>query len=581
MQKKRETLLNEFIPGRAMEILREISLFHRAKGSKDFNKAINLIEKDLAETEHLKFKTEEIYGGWQAPESFSVKDGYLRYSNNGEYITDRLDHSPVGAIFLSGSTDGIAEFEVYDAGKGESPEDYNNYKPGQAVLASGQITKVFKQAVIKRDAPCIISSYMRMHNQKISRTPEEMPDAVNYTSFPSNQEKSAVGFTVSWREYNRLKNKIKEGTTKVEAYLKTDQQTDNLEVLTARAGQKNPNKKPILLTAHLCHPKPGANDNASGAALLAELTRVFQRINPDREIYSLWIPEMFGTAALLDQGWFDKDFELAINLDMVGADQSKTGSTMNIFSTPWSVPSFISELMAERLASSEFRWQQNSYAGGTDHFILANPQVGIPAISLTQQPDRYYHTDQDTADKCSTKTLGWAGRAVINLIHDLIEPEQKTISATAGKILNNYYRDLGKVENELTRNYLNYLTSQKLTQLKAYGEIGSAEDWLKSQAENFQLPEYRNDFRKISGPIANSHLDIDDQIKLINRRDKFDNWGVFQDELINFLELGFSQEQAILLATEEFNLSEDIKPEAIKFLKKTISSGLIQDINQT
>ncbi len=101
----------------------------------------------------------------------------------------------------------------------------------------------------------------------------------------------------------------------------------------------------------------------------------------------------------------------------------------------------------------------------------------------------------------------------------------------------------------------------------------------KARLKNFQLPEYRNDFRKISGPIANSHLDIDDQIKLINRRDKFDNWGVFQDELINFLELGFSQEQAILLATEEFNLSEDIKPEAIKFLKKAINSNLIKDIN--
>ena len=579
MQKARKRLLNEFIPARAMEILREISLLHRAKGSKDYSRAVDLIRKDLNDTELLKFKTEEIYGGWQAPESFSVKDGYLRYSNNGEYITARLDHSPVGAIFLSDSTAGIKEFEVYDAGRGESAEDYQKYSSGQAVLASGQITKVFNQAVLKRDAPCIISSYMRMHNQNISRTPEEMPDAVNYTSFPSNQEKSAIGFTISWREYKKLKNNIKEEITKVEACLEADKNTDQLEVLTARAGQNNPNKKPILLTAHLCHPKPGANDNASGAALLAELTRVLQQVNPDREIYSLWIPEMFGTAALLDAGWFDKDFELAINLDMVGADQSKTGSTMNIFSTPWSVPSFISELMAERLSSSEFRWMQNSYAGGTDHFILANPQVGIPAISLTQQPDRYYHTSQDTADKCSPKTLEWIGKAIINVIYDLIEPEQKIVSATAGRILNNYYKDLGQAENELTRNYLNYLNSQKLIKLRTYGEIGPAEDWLKEQTEGFQLPGFRTDFRKISGPIANSHLDIDDMIEFINRQDKFDNWGVFQDELINFLELGFNKDQAILLAREEFNLSEDIKSEAENFLNKAISSDLIKDLN--
>ncbi|MFW6301323.1 MAG: DUF4910 domain-containing protein [Bacillota bacterium] len=578
MQKARKTLLNEFLPVRAMEILREISLFHRAKGSKDYSRAVNLIKKDLAETEILKFKTEEIYGGWQTPESFSVKDGYLRYSSNGEYITARLDHSPIGAIFLSDSTDGIKEFEVYHAGKGEQPEDYDDYTPGQAVLASGQITKVYNQAVIKRDAPCIISSYMRMENEKISRTPEEMPDAVNYTSFPSNQEKSAIGFTISWREYKKLKNRIKEGVTKVEAYLKTGHKTDNLEILTARSGQKNTNKKPILLTAHLCHPKPGANDNASGAALLAEITRVLQKVNPEREIYSLWIPEMFGTAALLDTGWFNKDFELAVNFDMVGADQAQTGSTMNIFSTPWSVPSFLSELMAERLASPDFRWKQNSYAGGTDHFILANPQVGIPAISLTQQPDRYYHTNQDTADKCSIKTLDWVGKSVLNLIYDLIEPEQKVISATAGRILNNYYKDLGQTENELTKKYLNYLTYQKLIKLKEYGEIGPAENWLKDQLGDFQLPEFRADFRKISGPIANSHLDIEDNIELINWRDKFDNWGVFQDELINFLELGFNKNQAILLAGEEFNLPEDIAEYAEQFLNKAISNNLIKDL---
>ena len=578
MKKARKSLLNEFIPARAMEILREISLLHRAKGSNDYSRAVNSIKKGLDNTEILKFKTEEIYGGWQTPESFSVKDGYLRYSNNGEYITAKLDHSPVGAIFLSESTDGKKEFEVYHAGKGEAPEDYNDYTPGQAVLASGQITKVFNQAVIKRDAPCIISSYMRMENEIISRTPEEMPDAVNYTSFPSNQEKSAVGFTISWREYKKLADNINNDVSKVEAYLETDHKTDDLEILTAKSGQKNSSKRPILLTAHLCHPKPGANDNASGSALLAELTRVLQEINPEREIYSLWIPEMFGTAALLDTGWFNKDFELAINFDMVGADQTQTSSTMNIFSTPWSVPSFLSELMAERLASSDFRWKQNSYAGGTDHFILANPQVGIPAISLTQQPDRYYHTNQDTADKCSIKTLDWVGKSVLNLIYDLIEPEQKTISATAGRILNNYYRDLGQSKNELTKKYLNYLTYQKLIKLKEYGETIPAENWLKEQTGNFQLPKFRADFRKISGPIANSHLDIDGMIEFNNWRDKFANWGVFQDELINFLELGFSKDQAILLAKEEFNISEDIKAYAEQFLNKAISNNLIKDL---
>ncbi|MFN2364420.1 MAG: hypothetical protein ABR596_08980, partial [Halarsenatibacteraceae bacterium] len=66
--------------------------------------------------------------------------------------------------------------------------------------------------------------------------------------------------------------------------------------------------------------------------------------------------------------------------------------------------------------------------------------------------------------------------------------------------------------------------------------------------------------------------------ELSNWRDKFASWGVFQDELINFLELGFNKDQAILLAREEFNLSEDIKPYAEQFLNEAISSNLIKDL---
>ena len=67
-------------------------------------------------------------------------------------------------------------------------------------------------------------------------------------------------------------------------------------------------------------------------------------------------------------------------------------------------------------------------------------------------------------------------------------------------------------------------------------------------------------------------------IEFNNWRDKFANWGVFQDELINFLELGFSKDQAILLAKEEFNISEDIKAYAEQFLNKAISNNLIKDL---
>jgi len=62
----------------------------------------------------------------------------------------------------------------------------------------------------------------------------------------------------------------------------------------------------VLVVAHLCHPQPSANDNASGAAAALEAARVLQTLiagghlpPPRRSIRFLWLPEFTGSQAYL------------------------------------------------------------------------------------------------------------------------------------------------------------------------------------------------------------------------------------------------------------------------------------------
>src|SRR5205823_5288962 len=104
----------------------------------------------------------------------------------------------------------------------------------------------------------------------------------------------------------------------------------------------------VLVTAHLCHPRPGANDNASGAAAALEVARVLAELDregrlpqPRRTIRWLWMPEFTGTYA-----WIARDPAVAartlaaVNLDMVGERQDDCGSTFLLEQAPHFLGSF-------------------------------------------------------------------------------------------------------------------------------------------------------------------------------------------------------------------------------------------------
>jgi hypothetical protein len=137
------------------------------------------------------------------------------------------------------------------------------------------------------------------------------------------------------------------------------------------------------------------------------------------------MPELTGTYAWLAE---DREREqrvvAALNLDMVGQDQARCGSTLLIERAPCFAASFADDLLhAIRGASVDWvrsysgpghysltRMAEVPYSGGSDHTVWIDPARGVPCPMLIQWPDRYYHSSLDTPDKTDPRSLALAVR---------------------------------------------------------------------------------------------------------------------------------------------------------------------------
>lgn len=183
----------------------------------------------------------------------------------------------------------------------------------------------------------------------------------------------------------------------------------------------------VWLTAHLCHPRPGANDNASGAVALLGAAAVLAAMGHERDretgvawapqhtIRFLWGPEFLCTAASLH----DRPRPVAlINLDMVGEDQARCSSPFVVERSAETIPSplaalaeaVVTEVFA-RTADEPGTWTAEPFLGFSDHALTADPAVGVPSVQFCHPRDRFNHSAADTVDKVAPGEIRRAAAA--------------------------------------------------------------------------------------------------------------------------------------------------------------------------
>ncbi len=428
----------------AKAYVEQISRFHRVQASTMFHQAAEHVKQQLiknglknATIEQFQSNGAKKYWTHISPVGWEVKSAELRLISPEEKLLVRYEDTPTCLHTLSKATppEGITA-ELIDVGKGTRPEDYKGKNVKEKfVLATGRARYVHEQAVYKFGAAGVITDTLAREIKNV-RESEDIPDAHSYQSIwpeAAVVDKVKFGFSLSKRQGKHLRVLLK-GKKKVKLHATVDAKLfpSKLDVITGTIKGSTKPKEEVFIIAHLCHPAPTANDNASGSGLLLEIARTLQTLintkrltRPKRTIRFMWVPETFGTVAYLytHPDW-PKQLVAGINLDMVGENQELCKSTLTLDRTPDAFPSYLNDFILELMeqsakqfdretdfgSSSTFRCAVNPHTGGSDHHEFVDPTIGVPCIMLLQWPDMFYHTSMDTIDKVSTdslKRVGW------------------------------------------------------------------------------------------------------------------------------------------------------------------------------
>lgn len=409
-----------------------ITQYHRIQASPGYRQAASYVLTQLEEgglvTELLTFPaTEEAQywsmSGFQEWACARATLDWLPEDRPAERLCD-FQAVPISLIQRSAPVDG--EFEVVVVENGTREAHYEGLDvAGKVVLTDGQVRRVYELAVKRHAAVGIL--FDGMNSSAPGRSPLDLPDARQYTSFWWQKgDPKCFGFVLTPRQGRRLRQAV---PARVRAHVVSSFYDGSFEVVTAFIpGQTD---EEVVVLSHLCHPLPAANDNASGAAANIEVAVTLHRLisegqlaPPQRGIRFLWLPEMTGTYAYLST-YEDRlpRMVAGLNLDMVGQDQARCHSTFNIERPPESMASYapvlagrLWEMLMEclpaeeaRTASMPVRYAVTPFRGGSDHYILSDPTVGVPTPMFIQWPDRFYHTSEDTLDKVDAEMLGRIG----------------------------------------------------------------------------------------------------------------------------------------------------------------------------
>ena len=449
-QKVLEEIQKEFSGKNAKELIEGISNFHRIQSSPGFREAANYCHNKAKEysissvvTHEYPAKGHNKYWGNPVPKEWSIKSATLELiePKSSTKFLCRFFENPCSVIQRSKSTgkDGVIA-EVVILPKGLSEEEMKKHNiEGKFILTDDpDLKKLRLVAVGKLGAAGII--YDLVSELPPIRTRSNFPTARRYTSFwygTQGDEGDAFGFVLSAEQGNELRSLIKKMSKdkkkiKLQAKIEAEFYEGKMEVVDFTIPGLNQDQE-VLAVAHLCHPKPGAIDNASGCGTLIEVARTLEKLiqtgklrQPRRSIRFLLMAEFTGTFCYLASNEKKIDnFIAGINLDMVGADPTAGGGrTLIMERSHNSNPSYVNEVLSAILektaqqvpnflktgASAMFQFANDQpFSGGSDHLVLGDPDIGIASPMFIQWPDRYYHTGEDSIEKVSAEMLQLVG----------------------------------------------------------------------------------------------------------------------------------------------------------------------------
>jgi aminopeptidase YwaD len=439
-------LASELSGESALRTVEGLSRQHRMRGSAGFDAAGEIVLAELARVGYggaerivLPADGTIYYGTQRSRPAWNVRFAELWEVDAEGARIERLaswDEAPLGLAQDSESAS-VAAAELVDVGAGTKEGDYAGREvAGRIVLTSSQPGAVAGLAVGKLGAAGIVSW---AQNQKQGWWGED-ESLVRWGHLETFATTKTFAFMVSPARARALASRLAAGErVRLSAEVDAGAETGAYSIPTATIAGADPKLggEEIVFSCHLDHPRPGANDNASGCATILEVARALGKLvregrlaPPRRTIRFVWPPEIEGTLALLaGRPEIAARIRAAIHLDMVGG-APVTKSIFHVTRGPASLPSFVHDLAAAEAGwvnDQSMRYAMTGAADfpllaagggkeplraeaveltlGSDHQVYNDSSFAIPAVYLNDWPDRYIHTDRDVASNIDPTKL--------------------------------------------------------------------------------------------------------------------------------------------------------------------------------
>ncbi|HSS48308.1 MAG TPA: DUF4910 domain-containing protein, partial [Thermoanaerobaculia bacterium] len=417
--------------------LQDLTLFHRMRGSRGFRAAAERVrdrakEYGLSEVEIVELPADGriFYGTQRSRPAWDVDFAELweqRKEGDSWVDGERVASWEARPIVLAqDSASGEVAAELVDVGAGTAEADYQGKDVrGKLVLTSSQPGgAVYALAVDKLGAAGLVS-YAQNQVTGWWKEDETLVRWGHLDTFPAPK---TFAFMVSLKQARAWQERLATGKpVRLRASVRAGQHPGAYSIATAVIPGAD-RAHEIVLSCHLDHQRPGANDNASGCATILETGRTLAKLiregklaAPKRTIRFVWPPEIEGTISLLNARPDLVARALAvIHMDMVGGDAEITKAVFHVTRSPKSLPTFVNDVGgafgrfvneqsyalaatgaapyplvdpegSKRALQAEFV----DFTEGSDHQVWAEGSFRVPAIYLNDWPDRYIHTHAD------------------------------------------------------------------------------------------------------------------------------------------------------------------------------------------
>ena len=218
-------------------------------------------------------------------------DGSLAIVGHAEPILRYATNRHMLGMYSSSTPPGGVEGELVDVGKGTSADFSRMSVAGKIVLGESSLRRLWTEAVKQRGALGVLAYSMPEYTR-----PEVNRTSIQFSGIPWDSTLPGWGIPLSFSAREALRAAMARGPVRVRAELSTRiYHSEELTLVAEVKGSRAPAER-FVFSAHV--QEPGANDNASGVAALAEMARSLAVLlragkqNPGRTITFLWGDEI-------------------------------------------------------------------------------------------------------------------------------------------------------------------------------------------------------------------------------------------------------------------------------------------------